>query len=359
MTACPRCFHQNVPEARECELCGTRLGDGDTGSVDAVRKTKPSVATILAALERPPTEEIVPVRPTDSGSFGLTDPGYPDPRMDGLNAAVSADPGRRAGVDHSGSAADDHKVCLRCGAFNTQDAIQCAQCGTTLSARHIESSTVEVDTGVLLVAINEDGTDGARIPLNREVCVVGRVGDVAYPSDVFLSPRHAAITVRDGRVWVEDLYSLNGTYLKLRGDQPLTPGDTFLMGRQVLRLQRFDAQQNVRSRAADGTRYMGSPPAGGRFKLEQIGVGGIVQDVYCLPAEGALIGREKGDVTFPKDKFMSSRHAQISPREDGSFTLADLNSSNGTWIKIWERQEIARGDFLFLGQQLFRLELEG
>jgi hypothetical protein len=34
-----------------------------------------------------------------------------------------------------------------------------------------------------------------------------------------------------------------------------------------------------------------------------------------------------------------------------------MGSSNGTWVKIWERRQLRTGDFIFLGQQLFRLEL--
>lgn len=250
-----------------------------------------------------------------------------------------------------------YRLCPRCASANELTAPSCLQCGASLETRRAPQATRKLDTGMVLVAINEDGTDGARIPLDRESIVIGRAGDVTYANDVFLSPRHAVLIVEDGRLAVEDLHSLNGTYIKLRGEVALKPGDTFLMGRQVVRVQRFESELAVRSRAADGTRYMGSPPPTGRLKLEQIGVGGVIQDVYCLGAEGALVGREKGDVVFPRDKFMSSRHARIRLAEDNQFYLEDLNSSNGTWLKIWDRRPLENGDFLFLGQQLFRLEL--
>lgn len=250
-----------------------------------------------------------------------------------------------------------YRLCPRCAAANDLTAPSCLQCGASLETRRAPTASRTVDTGMFLVAINEDGTDGTRIALDRESSVIGRAGDVAYALDVFLSPRHAVLIYENGRLCVEDLHSLNGTYVKLREEIPLNAGDTFLMGRQVLRIQRFDNELAVRSRAADGTRYMGSPPPTGRLKIEQIGVGGVVQDVYCLSSDGANIGREKGDVIFPRDKFMSSRHARIRLGEDGEFYLSDQNSSNGTWLKIWERRYLVDGDFLFLGQQLFRVEI--
>jgi hypothetical protein len=69
-----------------------------------------------------------------------------------------------------------------------------------------------------------------------------------------------------------------------------------------------------------------------------------------------VLGREKGDIVFPHDKFMSGRHAQIYTGDDGHCYLVDLNSSNGTWIKLWEKTELYGGDYLFLGQQLFRVD---
>ena len=179
----------------------------------------------------------------------------------------------------------------------------------------------------------------------------------SFPTDAFLSPKHASISIDEDGVYIEDLYSLNGTFVKLRDEVTLTPGDIFLMGRQVLRFERFEQTITPKARSSDGTRYMGSPPPGGKYKLLQIGIGGVVQNVYCVPDNGAVLGREQGEIIFPRDKFMSSRHAQLFPREEGKFCLVDLNSSNGTWIKIWEKTQIHNDDYVFLGQQLFRVEL--
>ena len=44
--------------------------------------------------------------------------------------------------------------------------------------------------------------------------------------------------MRDGRVTLEDLSSLNGTFLALRAPHPLVLGDVIRMGNQVLRYER-------------------------------------------------------------------------------------------------------------------------
>lgn len=255
--------------------------------------------------------------------------------------------------------------CPSCGHVNPVGNRFCGSCGFRMDelsvsdASSMDASRKKSPWDIRLIAINEDGSDGLEIPLDYMKTVVGRTGDTRFPTDAFLSPKHAALTIDHGNLGIEDLYSLNGTFIKLADEIPLTPGDVFLMGRQVLRFEKFEQTITPKARASDGTRYMGSPPPGGQYKLLQVGIGGVIQNVYCIPESGAVLGREKGDIIFPRDKFMSGRHAQIYPREDGTYCLVDLNSSNGTWIKIWEKTSLKDGDFIFMGQQLFRVEIHG
>jgi pSer/pThr/pTyr-binding forkhead associated (FHA) protein len=211
---------------------------------------------------------------------------------------------------------------------------------------------------VRLISINEDGTDGTSVSLDFLETTVGRDGDQRFPTDAFLSPKHARFHVDKGEVSIEDLYSLNGTFVKLRDETRLTPGDTILMGRQVLRFERVEQPTSSTTKSSDGTRYMGSPAPEGEFRILQVGIGGILQNVYCLPETGAVLGREKGDIVFPNDKFMSGRHAQIYVGDDANCYLVDLNSSNGTWIKIWETTKLNHKDYIFMGQQLFRVHYQ-
>ncbi|MBX3227013.1 MAG: FHA domain-containing protein [Labilithrix sp.] len=89
--------------------------------------------------------------------------------------------------------------------------------------------------------------------LRKTETVLGREsGDVVFTEDPFLSRRHAAVRVlsRDGAVQgggarfaLVDLGSSNGTFLKLRGDVELAPGDHFRVGQQLFRVD-FDGVQN-------------------------------------------------------------------------------------------------------------------
>lgn len=261
--------------------------------------------------------------------------------------------------------------CSSCHHANPAGNQFCGNCGAHLKVADSLADEPRVPSGgipalqrqaspwdVRLVSINEDGSDGLEIPLEHVKTIVGRTGDTRFPTDAFLSPKHACLTVEHGELHVEDLYSLNGTFLRLRDEVALTAGDVVLMGRQVLRFEKFEQTITPKARSSDGTRYMGSPLPGGHYKLLQVGIGGVIQNVYCIPDSGAVLGREKGDIIFPRDKFMSGRHAQIYPREDNTYCLVDLNSSNGTWIKIWERTQLRHNDYIFMGQQLFRIHIK-
>ncbi len=264
-------------------------------------------------------------------------------------------------IFYSAPVGENEVHCRSCGAVCPRSNKYCGYCAAYLGnagdKHEFEEIDVQpIDLDISLIQINEDSTDGARIPLKYNETIIGRSGDSRFPTDAYLSPRQARLIVKDRSLYIEDLDSLNGSYIRVRGEVMLHPGDVFLAGRQLLRFERFEQVVSSKARSSDGTRYMGSPPTNGDFKLVQIGIGNITQNVYCLSPEGANFGREQGDIIFNKDRFMSGRHAQIFPREDGNYYLLDMNSSNGTWMKINGRCSLYHGDLIFLGQQLFRVE---
>jgi pSer/pThr/pTyr-binding forkhead associated (FHA) protein len=398
MLTCPRCHHLNGPGERVCELCGADLPvpEGASGARESEARAGTAAvqasssqqegeggltAALLDALEQESKEGRARGEGPQPRSYMLRKLPVPDdlpaPNMPAgvpLAARVRSS-GRSPAVPETGpgvarparparSDAEEGRVCADCKTVNPPGNRFCGGCGARLKDEVAVqvARPPKVDEGppplhVTLVCINEDGTDGAPLPMTTRETIIGRGSEPRFATDAFLSPQHARLTVTEEGLFVEDLDSLNGTFVRIREPVKLGPKDHFLMGRQVLMLDEFEHQINPKARSGDGTRYMGSPIPTGRYVLRQIGIGGIVQNVYCLPASGAVLGRERGDITFPGDKFMSARHAQVTPGDDGEIYLTDLNSSNGTWIKINDRQPLRDQDFIFLGQQLFRVNI--
>jgi len=72
--------------------------------------------------------------------------------------------------------------------------------------------------------------------LYRDETVLGReMADIVFSDDPFLSRRHAAIGLEQGRFTLRDLGSSNGTSIRCRNEQPLKQGDQFRVGRHLFR----------------------------------------------------------------------------------------------------------------------------
>ncbi|HXS17150.1 MAG TPA: FHA domain-containing protein, partial [Polyangiaceae bacterium] len=84
-----------------------------------------------------------------------------------------------------------------------------------------------------------EGVARDRYYLSRAETILGReVGDIVFTDDPFMSRRHAAIR-RDpntNRFSIRDLGSSNGTFIALRQEHSLSPGDHVRIGQHLFRL---------------------------------------------------------------------------------------------------------------------------
>ncbi len=79
---------------------------------------------------------------------------------------------------------------------------------------------------------------GRSIPITAREVLLGR--EIVDPTDEYLSRRHARIVFQGGQYWIEDLRSVNGTWVNgVRVFQAvlLRPGAEIQMGKQVLRFE--------------------------------------------------------------------------------------------------------------------------
>ncbi|MEM9694085.1 MAG: FHA domain-containing protein [Myxococcota bacterium] len=211
-----------------------------------------------------------------------------------------------------------------------------------------------------LVIIVEDGSEGQSLELRgRQVDIGSREGDIVLAEDRYLSARHARFFRQDGKWYIRDLDSVNGVYRRIRKPAALRAQDLVLLGLEVLEFAPVELGERGLGHAVQhGVLVFGSPATGRRARLCQRTVEGVVRDVYHLVANETTIGRETGDIVFTSDPFMSRRHAAIHWDEDSEgYILTDLNSSNGTYLAIREDVALEHGDYIRIGQHLFRVDL--
>lgn len=201
-----------------------------------------------------------------------------------------------------------------------------------------------------LTLIRPDGTEGGVHPLQPGENLIGRGQGPLFDADPYLSPRHAEFVLTAAGLEVRDLNSLNGVFVKLSQEQKLESGDTFRIGQELLR---FDVI-NPPSPLEDGTEIVGTPNPGYWGRLAVVVGRDMDGPAFPLFDEAVVLGRERGDVLFPEDGYVSGTHAQITLRDGGAY-LVDLGSSNGTFFRVREKRLVSSGSLLLMGQQLFRI----
>jgi len=208
---------------------------------------------------------------------------------------------------------------------------------------------------VTMVALRADGSEAGSFGLpDTPQLTVGRDTGAIFAGDSYLSPRHATITRRGNDILVRDAGSLNGVYLKLRPHEPwpIDFGDVFRIGQEIVRYEELVQQPAT----ADGVRRFGSPAKGYIGRLALVIGRDTTGNAFPVPERGVHCGRERGDILFSEDGYVSGLHCRIGKATDGKTTLTDVGSSNGTFIRLKTEHTLQSGDILLMGQQLFRVD---
>jgi pSer/pThr/pTyr-binding forkhead associated (FHA) protein len=146
-------------------------------------------------------------------------------------------------------------ICARCGHDNEAGANFCSSCGAPLESSEDETTVTlaveerielddelgallaELPAGMAVVVVRRGPNAGSRFSLERDVTTVGRHPDSdIFLDDITVSRRHAVIR-RDRDVYeVNDVGSLNGTYVNHERVEtaPLRHLDEVQVGRFVL-----------------------------------------------------------------------------------------------------------------------------
>jgi FHA domain/zinc-ribbon domain len=145
-----------------------------------------------------------------------------------------------------------HVYCPECGFQNPEAANYCARCGALLVKESGTADTTmtftpensELETGEqleelgverpALVVRSGGGRTGETFRPEGERTTIGRSPDCGiFLDDVTVSRRHAVLIQRDGRFYVEDQGSLNGTFLNRRRIESaeLSDGDELQVGK--------------------------------------------------------------------------------------------------------------------------------
>ena len=377
MRVCARCRGTCDGAAQFCKFCGAPLAEGAPA---------PSVAAPPTAPTAPIARDAIPASAAPDTPAIDAHAYRPFQAMSAQSSAQGAHPSARAAQPSQASQptqrppAPDPRA-----ATGLMSAVEVPA--------PLASAPARAEPRGRIVIIARDGGEGPAFPLGEgdgRTTDIGRTeGDVLLTEDRYVSPRHARLQRRGDGIYLRDLGSVNGIYLRIPvgsgsgGDasqhglasQGLGPGpqttnlgaatdlvdqDLFLVGQQVLRFEVVnDAEEGYGTASQHGTLLFGTPAAPRYARLSQRTVEGVTRDVFYIRKVETVLGRESGDIVFTEDPFLSRRHATIRyDRDKKKFSLADLGSSNGTFLQIREEVRLKDGDHFRIGQQLFRVDIE-
>jgi FHA domain len=138
--------------------------------------------------------------------------------------------------------------CPTCSFDNSEDSNFCRRCGSRLVIVDPNEATITysladrdgIDSlesfgaGTVLLIRSGGGREGETIALDVDVLTIGRSphSDL-FLDDVTVSRHHARVLRDEGGFWVEDLNSLNGTYVNRKRieQQRLFDGDELQIGK--------------------------------------------------------------------------------------------------------------------------------
>lgn len=93
-------------------------------------------------------------------------------------------------------------------------------------------------TSVAVSQLLQGGIVGISVFARGTSLQIGREGgDVNFPTDLYMSAAHCKLEAKDGKFFLTDLSSRNGTYIRIRAERELAHGDYVFIGKKLLRVE--------------------------------------------------------------------------------------------------------------------------
>ncbi len=390
MTVCNRCGKENQDHYKFCLGCGAELTAKAPGGDMAMMKTMmadPSQQSPIAGAPLRGTPGPTPMQPPmqqppgpgfrtgpaampgmpPAGPLGASS-GFPAPPAPAMSPPMGPPPGvpgfSPGFAPPAAGPGPGMRRCPSCGSDVPPSFRFCGTCGFRMDEQSAPNvmPTAPQPMGQPMMAqqrarlsmtlIRPDGSEGGTHDLRPGENKLGRSFGNVFENDGYLSPVHASLEIRGPTAIVRDLDSLNGVFVKMTQEEELASGQIIRIGQELLRYELIPTPEPT----ADGTELMGSPNPGFWGKLTVIIGRDVTGAAFPLLGESVTLGRERGEINFPDDGYVSGLHARVTLR-DGRVFLADLGSSNGTFIKVNGERPVGHDSYVLLGQQLFRLNL--
>lgn len=253
------------------------------------------------------------------------------------------------------------RTCHECNGLVPVGHQFCNHCGAPIEVapsrgfQTLYYSNLQTPGRAKLILISGESPEGTSYHLAGSEHIIGRgEGDINF-IDVFVSPQHVALFYYDNQLYIRDEGSLNGTFVRCDGTEPIEHNAMIIAGTHIFRFERLNIEPDPV--LADGTLVHVSPSPGPlTFRVVEVLVDGFSGQACASPYGAVSVGRGGCDMNFPDDVHMSQEHFRITDEGD-QMSIEDLGSRNGTFVQITSARPLKHGDYIFVGRQLLRVEL--
>ena len=315
---CPSCDFLNVVAAVRCMACGSAT-DGPPASAVARTDVAPKLEPV-AAVSRAENDAVTPSGPV---------PAAAPPGLKRSGAIPTPQPQPARGPP-------------------TRPTFQSSSAPT--------QNTPQVAGPKLGLTVLAGPARGQRFRLAATGAQLGRAkGAILFPDDPFISPLHATLSIRDGKLYVKDENSTSGVYVSINSTETIPANGTFCTG---LRLFRFVGAVEPAApwNKTDVLVYGATVPNGQiHYAVEEVMLGDRGGRCLLSPGPVLTVGQGRCDFSYPNDEGLAPRHCEISPLPDGAM-IRDLSGGLGTYVRVTGERPIKPGDRLRVGQQTLQVE---
>lgn len=201
----------------------------------------PKIVEAPVSAQPPPTKPRPSVPPP---TVVAQDPPQPKPAGP-LPVSPAQKPAAPARVSHEQSTQQAQSasgaLCSQCGQATSIGSAFCASCGAPVTyGSTMVISSVPAPPPILkgrLHLVMEGGQPGEVYDLEDDTLIGRSSGAITFPHDGFMSGKHARIVRRGSSFILTDEGSRNGTFVKIKGEVEIKPGDTILVGKQLFRFE--------------------------------------------------------------------------------------------------------------------------
>jgi ribosomal protein L40E len=261
MSTCRKCGFENATTAKFCQMCASAMPvAGATGSEGAAKISNSSLSpTVVMSAEPSAEPQICPVcDAANEGSWAFCQQcgsnlgGGSNPVQSPVEPSDEAEAEVRSRrqtyattiqASHLGdrlkkASSAAHANCPKCSQSVVTGAEFCHKCGAAMTrAKTVAMSSVKPAAKPRLLLMVDGEATGDEFEIKGET-VIGRIdGDITFPHDDYMSGRHGRITKRGDKFILIDEDSRNGSFIRIRKEVEIKPGDSILLGKQLFRFE--------------------------------------------------------------------------------------------------------------------------